>query len=115
MSITNSTFAVTDVSGLGVCGIAGSHFQELSLCSLSSPCRVDGKLRMGSLHGNFFVGDHQLLAVKLKGLRVKGAAVETTHESHLRRKLARLDSEHRALSASSTGSTVERGGPISVD
>ena len=51
-------------------------------------------------------------APNVSGLGICGiadTAVETTHELHLRRGLTRLDSEHRALSASSTGSTVERG------
>ena len=75
---------------------------------------VDGKLTRGSLHGSFSWETTSDQHVNLDGLKLNGAAVETTHELHLRRGLTRLDSEHRALSASWTGSTVERG-PISGD
>ena len=69
--------------------------------------RVDGELTMGSPHGSFSWETTSYWHVNLDGLKFNGVAVETTHELHLRRRLTRLDSEHRALSACSTGSTVE--------
>ena len=58
MSTTNATIAVTDVSRLGVCGIAGVPFPGTEL--VDNP--VDGELTVGSLPGGSFVEDHQFLA-----------------------------------------------------
>ena len=63
---------------------------------------------MGSLPMGFRGETTSYWHVDLAGLKLNGAAVETTHELHFRRRLTRPDSEHRALSASSTGSTEER-------
>ena len=66
LSITNSTFAVTDVSGLGECGMAGVPFLGTEFVepvfAFFLDNLFDGKLTMVSLPGSFFVGDHQLLA-----------------------------------------------------
>ena len=105
---------MTDVSGLGVCGMPGvpfpmTEFVEL-LFAFYLDNLVDGKIDHGFTTREFFMGRPPVT----DGLKLNAAALETTHELHLRRRLTRQDSEHRALSASSTGSTVS-GVPITMD
>ena len=118
MSITDATFAVTDVSGLVVCGMEGVPFPGTEfvepVIAFYLDNLVDGKLATGSQHGKFSWETTSNWHVNLHGVKLNGAAVETTHELHRRRRLTRLDSDHRALSACSMGSTVERGAHFRV-